>query len=86
LRELVESWFGDPVNCLLLSLVLLALHRAFSRRKDSKHPQAELPRINPARFVTVWFGTLAFVVSGALVLVWMSFALWFNPWWRGRWP
>jgi hypothetical protein len=86
LQELLESWFGLPTDYLWLSLILLSLHRAFARRKDPEHHQAELPRINPARFVSVWFAALAFMISGALVLVWMSFALWFNPWWRGRWP
>jgi hypothetical protein len=86
LPELVESWFTDPRDYLWLSLILLAIHRAFARREDARQPQAELPRINPARFITVWIATLAVMVSGALVLVWMSFALWFNPWWRGRWP
>jgi hypothetical protein len=75
-----------PVNLLWLCLVFLALHRAFARRVDNKQPQSDLPRIDPARFVSVWFAALAFMISGALVLVWMSFALWFNPWWRGRWP
>jgi hypothetical protein len=86
LRELFESWFSSPTDYLWLSLILLSLHRAFARREDARQPQTEVLRINPARFVTVWFATLAFTISGALVLVWMSFALWFNPWWRGRWP
>jgi hypothetical protein len=77
---------GIPINCLWLGLILLALHRAFARREDPRQPRSDLPRINPARFLTVWFATLAVTVSGALVLVWMSFAFWFNPWWRGRWP
>jgi hypothetical protein len=86
LRELIESWFSVPTDYLWLSLILLALHRAFKRRKDSKYLQADLPRVNPARFVTIWIATAVVMVSGALVLVWMSFALWFNPWFRGRWP
>jgi hypothetical protein len=63
------------------ALILLALHRAFARRKAPEHLQSDLPRINPAKFITVWIATAAFAVSGALVLVWMSFAFWFNPWW-----
>jgi hypothetical protein len=86
LQELFDSWFFQPTDYLWLSLILLAIYRAFARRKDARGLQAELPRINPARFIAIWFGTLAFTISGALVLVWMSFALWFNPWWRGRWP
>ncbi len=85
-EEIFYGLFGMPIPCLWCGLILLALHRAFARRIDSRHPQADLPRINPARFVTVWLATLAFTLSGALVLVWMSFALWFNPWFHGRWP
>jgi hypothetical protein len=82
---LLDSWLSRS-GYLWISLILLIIHRAFTRRNDLKHPQAEIPQINPAQFVTVWIATTAFVISGALVLVWMSFALWFNPWFRGRWP
>jgi hypothetical protein len=88
--ELVDSWigipYGVPIDCLLLSVILLALHRAFVRREDPQQPQSELPRINSARFVTIWFAALAVIISGIPTLVWMSLALWFNPWFRGRWP
>jgi hypothetical protein len=82
----LDELLFQPIDYLWLSLLILILYRAFARRKDSAHLQTELPRINPARFVTIWFATLAFMISGSLVLVWMSFALWFNPWFRGRWP
>lgn len=73
-----------PLYCLWICLILVAIHRTFARREDPKYTQTELPRINPARFLTVWFATLAVIISGIPTLVWMSFALWFNPWWRGR--
>jgi hypothetical protein len=84
--EIIYGLIGMPINCLWLALILLALHRTFARREDPQQSHTGLPRINPARLITVWFATLAVMVSSALVLVWMSFALWFNPWWSGRWP
>jgi hypothetical protein len=84
--EAVRSILSWPVNLLWLSLILLAVHRAFVRRADPKRPQAQLPRISPARFATVWLGALAVTISSILVLVWMSFAFWFNPWWSAQWP
>jgi hypothetical protein len=77
---------GLPIPCLWCAVVLLALQRAFARRPDAGHPASDLPRINPAKFVTIWIATAVVTVSGALVLVWMSFGFWFNPWFRGRWP
>ena len=77
---------GMPIPCLWCAVVLLALQRAIARRPDARHPASDLPRINPAKFVTIWIATAVVTVSGALVLVWMSFGFWFNPWWRGRWP
>jgi hypothetical protein len=85
-QGLCESWFSLPTDYLWLSLILLSLHRAFTRRNEPRQPQAALPQINPAKFVTVWFGALAVIISGIPTLAWMSFALWFNPWFRGRWP
>ncbi len=79
--DIFYGLLGAPISCLWCALILLALHRVFARRRAPEHLQSELPRINPAKFITVWIATAAFVVSGALVLVWMSFALWFNPWW-----
>jgi hypothetical protein len=79
----VEIFFS-PLDALGIALILLTFHRIFARRVDPNRPQAGLPRINPAKFLTLWLATAAFVVSGSLALVWMSFGLWFNPWFGGR--
>jgi hypothetical protein len=73
-----------PTLFLWLSLFLLTLNRAFSRRFDPQQLLAELPCINRAKFITIWLAMLAFTVFGALAVVWMSFGLWFNPWFNSR--
>jgi hypothetical protein len=79
------EYFYRPVDFLWMALLLLILHRSIpTRRPDSNDPRAQLPRINPVKFVAIWFATAAFVVSGSLALVWMSFGLWFNPWFGGK--
>jgi hypothetical protein len=83
-NQISLEYFFRPVDFLWLALLLLILHRSITRRPDSNDPQADLPRINPAKFITIWLATAAFVVSGSLALVWMSFGLWFNPWFGGR--
>jgi hypothetical protein len=83
--DLLFDWILMPAGYLWLSLLLLSLHRAFARREDFQHPQAQLPQINPAKFITIWIATAAVIVSGGFVLAWTSFALWFNPWFTGRW-
>jgi hypothetical protein len=82
---LLENWLCTQNGFLWLSLVILALHRAFARRESAQQLQATFPSIDRARFAAVWAATLAVMVSGAMAVVWMSFALWFNPWFRGRW-
>jgi hypothetical protein len=74
---------GMPIPCLWCAVVLLALHRATARR-PIEQSASDLPRISPAKFAAIWLFTAAVTVSGAVVLVWMSFGFWFNPWWRGR--
>ena len=84
--EIFYGLIGTPIPCLWCALVILALQRVFARRKGQENIRSGLPRSDPAKLVTIWIATLAVTVSGALVLVWMSYAFWFNPWWRGRWP
>ncbi len=81
---LLGWWFDNPINFLWLSLIILAFQRAFARRDDPHRPQTDLPRIAPARFIAVWLGTLAVILSSVPTLVWVNFAFWFNPWWRSR--
>ena len=76
--------FFKPVHCLWCAVVLVALHRAVARRPDEKQLASDLPRTSPVKFAVIWLATAAVTVSGAVVLVWMSFGFWFNPWWRGR--
>jgi hypothetical protein len=83
---LVEPWLFFPTDYLWLSLFLLSFHRAFSRRPDPQQSQIQLPQINPVKFITIWIATAAVMISGGFVFVWTSFALWFNPWFTGRWP
>ena len=84
--ELRDWPFYKPDNLFWLCLIFLALYRAFARKKDPGQLQARLPRINPAKFITVWIAALAVIITGIPTLIWMSFALWFNPWCCGRWP
>ncbi len=86
LRELIESWFNNPADYLFLCLVILSLHRAFIRRKVNILSIRRLPEFNLNKFIVVWITSAGVIISGAIVIVWMSFALWFNPWFRGRWP
>jgi hypothetical protein len=83
-KEFAQLWLGKPDNLLCLSFLLVLIHRVFARRNDPRQPPVDLPQIVPARFLTIWFATLAVMISGITTLAWMSFALWFNPWWRGR--
>ena len=83
-KFLVDQFSEDPVFLLWLALLLLAVQRTFSRRTDPKNPQTALPRIDRVKFVAIWLATAAFTVSGVLTLVWMSFGLWFNPWFGSR--
>lgn len=73
-----------PVLFLWISLLLLTLHRTFSRRFDPRQPPADLPRVRLTKFATLWLATLAFTVFGSLAAVWISYGIWFNPWLNHR--
>jgi hypothetical protein len=80
MRQLTILVLFTPPHALWLAVIMLAIHRTFCRRPNPNHCQVDLPCINFAKFITIWLATAAFAVSGTLTLVWMSFGLWFNPW------
>jgi hypothetical protein len=82
-EDLLLDWMFRPAGYLWLSLLLLSFHRAFAKRDGF---QSQLPRMSRAKFIAVWIATAVVMISGAFVLAWTSFALWFNPWFTGRWP
>jgi hypothetical protein len=73
-----------PAGCLWLALVVLALSRATAKQADPDGPRFDIPRLSAAKFIAIWLATAVLLVSGSLTLVWLSFALWFNPWFGGR--
>jgi hypothetical protein len=77
-------FFLMPALFLWFGLLLLTLHRAFARRIDPHDPQSQMPRLNWAKFTAVWLAMAAFTVCGLLALIWISFGLWFSPWYIGR--
>jgi hypothetical protein len=72
----VKIFFYRPMEFLWTGLLMLVIFRAFAGRSDANQLQAALPRLNRAKFITIWLATAALVVSGTLALVWMSFSLW----------
>jgi hypothetical protein len=80
----LDAILSRPNHFLSLALLLVLAHRFFRRRPKADDLQIQTPRLNPAKFITLWLATAAFVVSGSLALVWMSFGLWFNPWFGGK--
>jgi hypothetical protein len=77
-------FFLIPVFFLWVSLFLLTLHRAASRRFDPLQFPGGLTCIDRAKFITIWLATLALMSIGALAWIWSNFGLWFNPWFGGR--
>jgi hypothetical protein len=73
-----------PVLFLWIGLVLMTLHRAFSRRFDPRRPVADLPRVSFSKFAALWLATFAFTLFGSLAAVWISYGLRFNPWLNHR--
>jgi hypothetical protein len=83
-RFFASIFFSRPIDLLWTGLLILCIVRAFAKRPARENLQSDLPRINLPKFITIWLATAAFVVSGSLTLVWMSFGLWLNPWFGGR--
>jgi hypothetical protein len=73
-----------PTGCLWLALVILALSRALARRPRADDLQSGITRLNRVKFVAIWLATAYWAFSSSLMLVWMSFGLWFNPWFGSR--
>jgi hypothetical protein len=84
MRQLFVLFLSDPAALLWLAVVLTALHRAFCHWPDQSRYRAELPRVNLSQFATIWLATAAFTISASFALAWMSFGLWFSPWFGGR--
>ena len=83
--NLIPDWLnGRPVNYLWLALILLALHRALWPRGKGEQRQTELPRIELRRFFAIWLLSLLVILPGLFALAWLSFAVWYSPWYMGR--
>jgi uncharacterized Tic20 family protein len=83
-RFFADTFFSRSMDLLWTGLLILCIVRAFGPRQKSNQIQAELPRVSWEKFITIWLATAAFLVSGTLALVWMSFGLWLNPWSSSR--
>jgi hypothetical protein len=73
-----------PTYHFWFALFALTIAKLFSRRNNFQPPQAEIPRLNLAKFAVIWLAAAAFAVTGGAALAWMSFALWFSPWVTAR--
>jgi hypothetical protein len=83
-RFLGEAFFLRPIDYLWTGLILIALFRALAKRTDPNNLRSEIPRVNRAKFTAIWLAAAAFIVTGTLALIWMSFGLWFDPHFIGR--
>jgi hypothetical protein len=80
-----ETFMFRPMDFLWAALIFQALFRAFGKRPAADSPQLDIPRINRAKFITLWLATAAFVITGALTLAWVNFGFWFCPWYFKKW-
>jgi hypothetical protein len=75
-------WFGPTYLTTLVGLV--AVYAAFRRRRPAADSQPiGPPTLRMSCFCAVWTAMFLTAMLGIPVLVLLSFAVWFNPWYLG---
>jgi hypothetical protein len=77
-----NTFFSRPMDLLWTGLLILCIVRGFRPLPTAYGLQVDIPRFRWSKFIAIWLAAAAFVVSGALALVWMSFSLWLKAGWR----